>query len=125
MAFFGDQLWLKKFFTQDAKVDNQVRFLEPIIFIQTKQKTTLPTNNQNMSITTLGNFVRELNDVSLHRLLTELDINPKPYSVYLKRTKEDWKEFYGINGVDIFNHLHPQEGNLIKPQDLFANIILH
>ena len=78
-----------------------------------------------MSITTLGNFVRELNDVSLHRLLTELDINPKPYSVYLKRTEQQWERRYGDAGVDIYNHLHPQQGNLIKPQGLFANIILH
>lgn len=26
--------------------------------------------------------------------------------------KEDWEKYYGVNGVDIFNHLHPQHGKL-------------
>ena len=77
-----------------------------------------------MSITTLVNFVRELNDDSLQPLLNELDNKPKQYSVYFNRSKGDWKEFYGINGVDIHTFLHPQQGNLITNKLFSPNILL-
>lgn len=75
-----------------------------------------------MSISTLADFVNGLNKKSLKPLIDELNNEPSAYSVYSKLTKEDWKEFYGINGVHIFYHIHPQQGNLI-PQGLF-NILL-
>ena len=61
----------------------------------------------------LVNFVQDLNDNFLERLLVDLQKKPKSYAVYYSRTKEDWKEYYGISGVDIYNHLHPQQGNFI------------
>jgi len=28
------------------------------------------------------------------------------------RTEEDWRDFFGLAGVDIYNHLHPPQGKI-------------
>jgi hypothetical protein len=54
-----------------------------------------------------------LNEVTLDKLLTELEGKPKAFSVYLKRTKEDWKDIYGSHAIHVFNDLHPQEQGIV------------
>jgi hypothetical protein len=63
------------------------------------------------SIASLLDFVNELNKKTLNPLIEELEKEPSKLSVYLKRTKAQWKDLYGPPGIDIFNHLHtPEEG---------------
>ena len=62
------------------------------------------------TIPSLLEFVRELNEESLKPLIEELENKPKKFSVYYKRSKQDWKDLYGSPGMDIYNELHTQEG---------------
>jgi hypothetical protein len=40
--------------------------------------------------------------------------------IWMGRSKEEWREFCGFNGVDIYNYLHPQQG---KPfPSIIANL---
>jgi hypothetical protein len=61
------------------------------------------------TITSLAEFIKDLNEDSLNGLLQELEQKPKNFSVYYNRPKEDWKEFFGLPGVDIHTFLHKQE----------------
>jgi hypothetical protein len=60
-------------------------------------------------IQSLKDFVKELNDEKLNPLIEELENRPKRYKVYLNRTEAQWKEFYGLSGVDVYNFLHSQQ----------------
>lgn len=51
-------------------------------------------------------FVKDLQEDSLSSFIDELSNRPRNISVYKKRTKEGWKECYGISGVDIYNFLN-------------------
>jgi hypothetical protein len=63
----------------------------------------------NKEIASLVDFVKRLNKKSLTPLLEELENEPSPFSVYQKLSKQDWKEFYGLPGVHIYNELHNNE----------------
>jgi hypothetical protein len=50
----------------------------------------------------------------LQQLITQLYNYPEVIEDWMKRSKEDWKEFYGFAGIDIYNYLHPKnEGILV------------
>ena len=44
----------------------------------------------------------------LYNLVTELEGDSGFLEDWKKRTEAQWKEFYGLAGVDIYNCLHPQ-----------------
>jgi hypothetical protein len=43
--------------------------------------------------------------LDLPGLVEELETKPPAFEVYMKRSKEDWKDYCGAKGGDIFNHL--------------------
>ena len=51
----------------------------------------------------------------LQNLAEELDHQTTTFEEFFARKEEQWERRYGDAGVDIFNHLHSQQGNLIKP----------
>lgn len=64
----------------------------------------------------LLNFLNELDPVP-NELIRELNRNfQSSIARWMDRTKEDWKEFYGLRGADIYNYLHP------APQLVYAGI---
>jgi hypothetical protein len=71
------------------------------------------------TITSLIDFVQKLNKKSLKPLLEELKGEEvSPLTVYYDRTEAQWKEFFGLAGVDIFNHLHAKEEGLLTVDPL-------
>jgi hypothetical protein len=74
-----------------------------------EQTTNTETEQTTDDVASLVRFVKSLSEVTLDMLLTELEGRPKAFSVYLKRTKEDWLRRYPDCGDDIYNELHPQE----------------
>ena len=42
---------------------------------------------------------KELND-----LASELEKGKTTFEEMMARSKDDWKEFFGLNGIDIYNH---------------------
>jgi hypothetical protein len=61
----------------------------------------------------LLDFVVELQENTLDPFVAELGAKPKNLSIYVARTKEDWKDLYGPAGIDVYNHLHPAHGIII------------
>jgi hypothetical protein len=43
----------------------------------------------------------------LQQLITQLNNYPEVIEDWMNTSKEDWKEFYGFAGVQIYNYLHP------------------
>ena len=58
-----------------------------------------------------------LNRKDLFDVAKELECNKTTFEEFKTRTREDWKDFYGVAGVDIFNHLHPP---VITPGKIFV-----
>ena len=53
-----------------------------------------------------------MKDLNLTQLVEEL--NDRSFERWKKRTEAQWKEFYGLAGIDIYNYLNPRrEGNEI------------
>jgi hypothetical protein len=77
------------------------------------EEQTASTETERTKVASLFRFVKSLNEVTLDKLLTELEGKPKAFSVYLKRTKEDWLRRYPECGDDIYNELHPQEQGIV------------
>ena len=51
----------------------------------------------------------DLNDLS-----RKLENDVKHFDDWKKRTEDNWKEFYGLAGVDIYNYLNPRrQGNCV------------
>jgi len=61
------------------------------------------------TIPLLIEFVKDLNEDSLDKLIEELEKKPKKVSVYYKRSETQWEKLYGPPGIDIYNELHSQE----------------
>jgi hypothetical protein len=61
------------------------------------------------TITSLAEFIKDLNEDSLNGLLQELEQKPKNFSVYYNRPKEDWLRRYPDCGDDIHTFLHAKE----------------
>ena len=59
-----------------------------------------------MEEATVETLLALLRGIKLGELHEQLSENPTLLSVWKNRSKEDWKEFYGIAGVDVFNHLN-------------------
>jgi hypothetical protein len=71
-------------------------------------------------INSLIAFVKGLNKKSLEPLLFELEQEPSPFKVYVKRTEAQWNELskeltgFSVSGSDIYNQLHPvEQGRLV------------
>jgi hypothetical protein len=73
------------------------------------EEQTASTETERTKVASLFRFVKSLNEVTLDKLLTELEERPKAFSVYLKRTEEHWEKYYKLPGIDVYNELHPQE----------------
>ena len=50
----------------------------------------------------------DLNQDVLDSLFRQLSKSDKTLDNWKKRSETQWKEFYGLAGVDIFNYLHPK-----------------
>jgi hypothetical protein len=59
-----------------------------------EQTANTETEQTTDNVASLFRFVKSLNEVTLDKLLTELEGRPKAFSVYLKRTNEDWLRRY-------------------------------
>ena len=44
----------------------------------------------------------------LSGLVSELEDGTTTFEQFRNRSETQWKEFYGLAGVDIFNYLHPK-----------------
>jgi hypothetical protein len=62
-----------------------------------------------METPTIEGLKEVLEDLNLTELITQLD--ERSFKRWKNRTKGDWKEFYGLAGIDIYNYLHPRQGN--------------
>ena len=60
------------------------------------------------------------NLLNLPALVSELNKTPAKYPLFLARSEAQWERRYGDAGVDIFNHLHPQQGDLITTRFLLT-----
>ena len=49
----------------------------------------------------------------LNNLITELENDPECLEDWKQRTESQWKEFYQLAGVDIYNCLHPPSEGII------------
>jgi hypothetical protein len=78
-----------------------------------EQTANTETEQTTDNVASLVRFVKSLNEVTLDKLLTELEERPKAFSVYLKRTEEHWLRRYPECGDDIYNELHPQEQGIV------------
>jgi TnpA family transposase len=50
---------------------------------------------------------------NLTSIIDELNNGSTTFDDCLSRSKEDWEKYYGLPGVDIYNHLHPQTQRII------------
>ena len=50
----------------------------------------------------------DLSQEDLDSLFRQLDKSEKTLDIWKRRTREDWKEYYQLVGVDIYNYLHPR-----------------
>ena len=48
------------------------------------------------------------NELEITQLAEQLSKKPTLLAVWKKRSKDDWEKYHGLNGVDIYNHLHPK-----------------
>jgi hypothetical protein len=85
-----------------------VLFLINALFAFFSQMADTETEQTTDNVASLIRFVKSLKEVTLDKLLTELEERPKAFSVYLKRTEEHWEKYYKLPGNDIYNELHPQ-----------------
>jgi hypothetical protein len=47
----------------------------------------------------------------LSQLAQELTDGTTTFEEFFRRSKPDWEKYFGLPGVDIYNHLHtPEEG---------------
>ena len=54
----------------------------------------------------------DLSQEDLDSLFRQLDKSEKTLDIWKRRTREDWKEYYQLVGVDIYNYLNPKsKGN--------------
>ena len=57
-------------------------------------------------------FKKFLKRQQIDSLVDELEEDEECFEDFKRRTKEDWKEYYQLVGVDIYNYLHPKsQGN--------------
>ena len=57
-------------------------------------------------------LVELLKRKELHGLVKELESGKTTLNDCLRRTEGQWKEFYQLEGIDIFNYLHPDTNRL-------------
>jgi hypothetical protein len=62
-----------------------------------------------METPTIEGLKELLEDLNLTELITQL--NERSFNRWKNRTEAQWKEFYGLAGIDIYNYLHPRQGN--------------
>jgi hypothetical protein len=60
----------------------------------------------------LNLFKRKL----LNDLYKELDSGRTTFEEMMALSKDDWERYYGINGIAIYNHLHPKGKISLFPQ---------
>ena len=58
------------------------------------------------------NFLKLLKKEKLNELIAESELNRELLPIFKARSEAQWKEFYQLEGVDIYNYLHPIIGKL-------------
>jgi hypothetical protein len=65
-----------------------------------------------MTTPTKDTLLALLKRKELSDLADDLEKGKTTFEELMARSKEDWKEFYALNGIDIYNALHPNQGTL-------------
>ncbi|KAJ3257811.1 hypothetical protein HK103_004279 [Boothiomyces macroporosus] len=84
--------------------------------IENLQMNQLEGTEEQRQLDSLRLYIKSLKETSLDELIEELENSPLSFSTYYKRTKDDWEKYYGLPGIDIYNHLHSKQEDLTEGQ---------
>ncbi|KAJ3270535.1 hypothetical protein HDV01_007738 [Terramyces sp. JEL0728] len=82
--------------------------------IENLQMNQLEESEEQKRLDSLHLYMKSLNEPSLDVLIEELENRRKSFSTYYKRTKAQWEKYYGLPGIDIYNHLHSMQDDYIE-----------